>query len=1196
MYKKVFFILALLCAVLQGAWAWSGSGTGTADSPYILSTVDDWTTFVNQVNAGTDADKYYKLADTWDNSTNAVTVAVGTEAHPFAGTFDGNGKTLCVSITDTDTQNHGTAPFRHVKGATIKKLTVEGSVTGMRHAAGLAGIVHEGTTTVSGCVVKTTVNNSLTSTDDGFIGGVIGHGTSATIVIENTVFSGYLNNTNYYAGGLVGWGGANITFINSFFTGTHGQGLFHPIALHHEDDRPKYLNIGAYYISTTPPTVIDNQIIGLAGKPVYKNKPSGDNYIKITAPDGVEYYVEALSYIVRSWDAENKKVVSTLTPCPAYTVLSGNHEDDWIALYNGYYVVKSNTKYKVLNIMGDDVHLILADGALLECVHVKLEGNHKLYIYSDSEEGTGRLYQKNYQTRSPTVEPGMLTPLENIIDGEYDDAAGIGGGEGNNMGSLYVHGGIVEATNGGTGAAIGGGDEGSIGGEVVIYGGKVTAQSINTNHNGAGIGGGLYTSQGGAVTIYGGTVVARGGNKSAGIGGGGEGDYGDGGHGGTVTIYGGDVTASSAEYGAGIGGGNDGHGGTVTIYGGDVKATGGETAACIGGGEDGDQGGVVKIYGGNVTASVKNNKPTSYAFCNAIGGGKSGKGGEVHFLGGQITLLGGKRARAVGGGKSLGTIIFGDNMKVSAGNEYQSIERIFTNGEREAACQWRNYAIIKPCDHTTPTEGSDHTDPITYSIDDEIYHTKHCRYCNTTWKEKHEGTICNCGTINSYQFTVHHPGTEKDTYGESSTIAISANMDFYLPGCKNIPDGYTFKGWEMNPAPNDVNRWAAMRGGDQSADTNMPAGTSVKTYLGQDNEVHFYARFLYDFTPTWTWAENGSSASVTLSHKDLNDETLSSTDATPKVTIESADLMETVTIINDDETTSEQEVKIGTRYTATCIYELNGYEYTFADSYDIIDVPATVDISLQDNADNSETISGKYNCPVNATLTGRTLYKDGSWNTLCLPFDLTIAGSPLAGATVKTLESSNYDILTGELTLNFTTDNLTALRAGIPYLVKWESGENLVNPVFSGVTISAIEGSSAGSMYVDFVGSFSPVVIKANDYAVLYLGNGNKLYYPSADRTVGSCRAVFRLHNGLTVGDLVPGGAKATRFVLNFGSDETTGIVEVNADEDFKSASHESGISNSLQRAWYDLQGRRLNGKPTAKGLYIHEGKKIVIK
>ena len=29
---------------------------------------------------------------------------------------------------------------------------------------------------------------------------------------------------------------------------------------------------------------------------------------------------------------------------------------------------------------------------------------------------------------------------------------------------------------------------------------------------------------------------------------------------------------------------------------------------------------------------------------------------------------------------------------------------------------------------------------------------------------------------------------------------------------------------------------------------------------------------------------------------------------------------------------------------------------------------------------------------------------------------------------------------------------------------------------------------------------------------------------------------------------------------------------------------------------WYTLSGTRLNGKPSAKGLYIHNGRKIVVK
>jgi hypothetical protein len=51
---------------------------------------------------------------------------------------------------------------------------------------------------------------------------------------------------------------------------------------------------------------------------------------------------------------------------------------------------------------------------------------------------------------------------------------------------------------------------------------------------------------------------------------------------------------------------------------------------------------------------------------------------------------------------------------------------------------------------------------------------------------------------------------------------------------------------------------------------------------------------------------------------------------------------------------------------------------------------------------------------------------------------------------------------------------------------------------------------------------------------------------------------------------------------MNLGDDETTGITTTN-------------YTNKTD-AWYDLQGRRFSGKPTAKGLYINNGKKVVIK
>ena len=40
----------------------------------------------------------------------------------------------------------------------------------------------------------------------------------------------------------------------------------------------------------------------------------------------------------------------------------------------------------------------------------------------------------------------------------------------------------------------------------------------------------------------------------------------------------------------------------------------------------------------------------------------------------------------------------------------------------------------------------------------------------------------------------------------------------------------------------------------------------------------------------------------------------------------------------------------------------------------------------------------------------------------------------------------------------------------------------------------------------------------------------------------------------------------------------------------------ESRISDSLQWGWYGLDGCRFSNKPESKGLYVHQGKKVVIK
>ena len=66
----------------------------------------------------------------------------------------------------------------------------------------------------------------------------------------------------------------------------------------------------------------------------------------------------------------------------------------------------------------------------------------------------------------------------------------------------------------------------------------------------------------------------------------------------------------------------------------------------------------------------------------------------------------------------------------------------------------------------------------------------------------------------------------------------------------------------------------------------------------------------------------------------------------------------------------------------TVTIDLNGH--TLSRSLDAADGLALNDASA--NTTTIESENGKY---YNVTIDNRTLYKDGSWNTLCLPFDVS---------------------------------------------------------------------------------------------------------------------------------------------------------------------------------------------------------------
>ena len=279
-------------------------------------------------------------------------------------------------------------------------------------------------------------------------------------------------------------------------------------------------------------------------------------------------------------------------------------------------------------------------------------------------------------------------------------------------------------------------------------------------------------------------------------------------------------------------------------------------------------------------------------------------------------------------------------------------------------------------------------------------------------------------------------------------------------------------------------------------------------------------------------------------------------------------------------------------------------------------------LALSDDADNTAAIAAANGKVYNVTLQGRTLYKDGDWNTLCLPFALgddqaesghELDGTPLEGATLMTLGNSQacntgFDAQTGTLNLEFLP--ATTVEPGVPYIVKWPIPDgmtadefaaayaanpddyDLKNPVFTGVTVTndapADHATTSTDGYVTFVGTYGPAAIYADPAVNLYLGAANKLYWPTAAKDINSFRAYFQLNNGLTCGD--PSNPNAARAItLNFGDDEATGIVSAEANSSLFT------LHSSLSE-WFTLDGRRLDGQPTQRGIYINNGKKVVIK
>ena len=614
------------------------NGAGTSESPFIIHDALEWEKFAVDVNKGINTDKYYKLSYIYDNS-RTITMPVGTNDHPFAGHFDGKGQAVSIKITGSD---KFTSLFRKIDGATIENLTVSGSVEGSAyHVSGFVGECgNTSPNVIRGCVVNTKVNGG------DYVGGIVGHGGSGTLTIENCVSNAELNFGGKFAGGIVGWcDELKMTISNCLFKGTmkSSSGQYHPIACRTADKSPSATLDATYYLNTSAPTApAKNCVSGADGVAVNGAFVAGQWTSKVWAVDGIAYFQAGnggnVSFAdgtadVDKWEiTPSESIEGGANVALAYSgtkavrsIVAKYVWDGDLSVVRSDYVAQNGDVLR--GKLGANVKISIADGATVTLKDVTIQGVNwssckwaGITCEGDATiilEGTSNVsgFMYDYPCISVPKDKTLTIKGNGKLVAKGYSAAGIGGGRNMDCGNIVIEGGIIDAKGGRSESAGigGGGGQGTTCGDITIKGGVVNAKSDSW---GAGIGGGKFGNCG-TIRIEGGYINTNG-NYGAGIGSGQQGGCEE------IIISGGIINASGNYDCPGIGGGYYASCGDITIKGGTVTATGGIQAPGIGSGQYGSCGDITIT---NQMKRVVSRKGNLAPYC--LGSGDGGSCGTI---------------------------------------------------------------------------------------------------------------------------------------------------------------------------------------------------------------------------------------------------------------------------------------------------------------------------------------------------------------------------------------------------------------------------------------------------------------------------------------------------------------------------------------------------------------------------------------
>lgn len=255
----------------------------------------------------------------------------------------------------------------------------------------------------------------------------------------------------------------------------------------------------------------------------------------------------------------------------------------------------------------------------------------------------------------------------------------------------------------------------------------------------------------------------------------------------------------------------------------------------------------------------------------------------------------------------------------------------------------------------------------------------------------------------------------------------------------------------------------------------------------------------------------------------------------------------------------------------TTMYPAGKYNLTF--TANTTDHTLTLQPVLQLTLADSQTPALNYeNAPADVTV-ARTL--KAGWNALVLPFDVT-AEEIVAqfGANVQVAEFTGDNTVGDNVEVNF--EKVDVITANVPFLLYLEAAPGEVKFLNKSVTFAA-EPKVAGTKF-DFVGLYADgtsTTIADGDYIMA----GGMLKCAAGGNAINAYRSYLKLKEA-------PLPARISIFMDGEligeaeGTGEATGI---------------NGIGVKQVDGLYNMGGQKVTGR-TKKGVYIQNGKKVVIK